>query len=126
MLKRGLFLFVVLVSLFLPATAYAQVHARPVSTATLSPSPTNQGTNLSTYSDPVTVTIDATADTGYTVANTYYKIDGGQQQNYSSPFTVSGSGTHSIEYWSVDNAGIEEFPHKSQSFIISPQQGVIN
>ena len=70
-LKRGLFLFVVLVSLFLPATAYAQVHARPVSTATLSPSPTNQGTNLSTYSDPVTVTIDAPLKTDYTKQEGY-------------------------------------------------------
>lgn len=125
-MKRGIFLFLLLVSLFVPATAYAQVHARPVSTATLSPSPTSPASGLTIYTDPVTVTLQATADSGYFIANIYYKIDGGAQQTYSSPFTVSGSGTHSIEYWSVDNAGIEEFPHKSQSFIISPQQGVVN
>lgn len=125
-MKRSIFFFLLLFSLLIPTTAHAQVHERPVSTATLSPAPTSPASGLTIYTDPVTVTIQATADTGYSIANIYYRIDGGQQQTYSSPFTVAGSGTHSMEFWSIDNAGIEEFPHKSQSFVVSPQQGVIN
>jgi hypothetical protein len=35
---------------------------------------------------------------------TYYKLDGGTQTEYTGPFTI-GEGTHTVEYWSVDNAG---------------------
>ncbi len=79
-------------------------HATPVTTATLSPTADGQGN----YSDPTTVTLSTTAASGYTIANTYYTLDGGSQQKYSSPFTVSGSGSHTITYWSVDNSGIPE------------------
>ncbi|MGH7204110.1 MAG: SdrD B-like domain-containing protein [Candidatus Levyibacteriota bacterium] len=79
-------------------------HATPTTTATFSPAPDNQGN----YSNPTTVTLSATAASGYTVANTYYTIDGGSQQTYSSLFTVTGNGSHTITYWSVDNAGVPE------------------
>lgn len=75
----------------LPIKVFADVHNRPVTTSTLSPSPSNPGQGLTIYSDPVTVTLQATADSGYTIANTYYEIDGGSQETYSTPFTVSGS-----------------------------------
>ena len=42
------------------------------------------------------------------VASIHYKIDGGAEQvKYSNPaqFTISESGAHSVEYWSVDEAG---------------------
>lgn len=107
-------------------TAPAPVHNKPLTTSALSPAPSNPANDLAIYSDPTTVTISATADSGYTVTNTYYKVYGGTQQTYSNPFTVSGSGSHSIEYWSVDNTGLEENPHKGQSFIINPQHGIIN
>lgn len=126
LVRSVLFILILFVSFFTPAEVFAQVHNRPVSTITLSPSPTTPGTNLSYYSDPVTVTLQATADTGYTIANIYYKLDGGPQQTYSAPFTVSGTGSHSVEVWSVDNSGIEELPRKNKSFIIDPQQGTIN
>ena len=92
----------------------------------MSPSPSNPGQGLTVYTDPVTVTLQAIADSGYTIANTYYEVDGGSQQTYATPFTVTGSGTHTITYWSVDNSGLQEYPTNTQSFIITPQQGVIN
>ncbi len=58
----------------------------------------------------VQVTLSATDNTGGSgVANTYYTIDNGAQQTYgSSAFSVSGQGTHTITYWSVDNANNTE------------------
>jgi hypothetical protein len=48
------------------------------------------------------------------VKATYYKIDDGEQQIYSEPFFI-GEGTHTVEYWSEDNAGnIED--HKTATF----------
>jgi hypothetical protein len=114
------------VFLLLPKAAYADVHNRPVTTATLSPDPTTVANDLSFYTDPVTVALSATADTGYSIQNTYYKIDGGAQEIYSGAFTVSGTGKHSIEYWSVDNSGIEESPHNTKNFTISYQSGTIS
>ncbi len=80
------------------------VHDAPVTTATLSPPADGQGN----YSDPTTVTLSATAASGYSVANTYYTVDGGSQQTYSSPFVISGTGSHTLTFWSVDNIGIPE------------------
>jgi len=48
---------------------------------------------------------------GQEIIATYYKIDGGPQIEYSYPFQLP-EGTHSIEYWSIDNlVGWE--PHKT-------------
>jgi hypothetical protein len=48
-------------------------------------------------------------DTGSGVAATYYSIDDGDAQVYGEPFTAElGTGTHTIEYWSVDIAGNTE------------------
>lgn len=104
----------------------APVHEKPITSASLNSNPATPGEGLQIYTDPVTVTLSAVADTGYSIANTYYKVDGGAQQTYTAPFTVSGSGTHSIEFWSFDNTGLEELPHKSKTFIINPQSAVIN
>jgi hypothetical protein len=82
------------------------VHALPVTTATTAPPANPQGE----YTDPVTVTLSATAYTGFTIQATYYTIDGGAKQTYSAPFAVSGLGTHSVKYWSVDNLGVYESP----------------
>lgn len=82
-------------------------HATPITTAVLSPTPNGQGQ----YTDPTTVTLSATAATGYSIAHTYYTLDGGSQQTYTAPFTVAGNGSHVITYWSVDNSGVPENPN---------------
>jgi len=78
--------------------------APPVTTAKLSSSQNTSGN----YVDPGTVMLIATPSAGFNIAHTYYKIDNGLQQTYSSPFPVSGAGNHTIMYWSIDNAGLTE------------------
>jgi len=79
-------------------------HQTPVTTASLSPTPFSDGT----YADPTTVTLSASAASGFSVASTHYTIDGGSQQIYTTPFTATGAGSHTITYWSVDNSGVPE------------------
>lgn len=75
------------------------------------------------YTGTVTVTLTAT-DAYSTVADTYYTLDGGPQQTYSWPFTVSGDGVHTITFWSVDAAGNTETAH-SQTIDIDATPPVI-
>lgn len=89
-------------------TAAAPVHDRP-STGVAIASPIVLASNFTTYPDPAVVTLSPSAASSYTVANTYYKLDGGSTETYSTPFNVEGSGTHTMEYWSVDNTGLEEY-----------------
>ncbi len=91
------------------------VHAAPVTTAILT-------TRLSdeTYSDPTTVSLSAVASSGFTVTNTYYTVDGGAKQIYTTPFTVSGSGSHMITYWSIDSLGVSETPNTKSFSIDDP------
>lgn len=101
------------------------IHAAPVTAVVLSPAPNAQNE----YEDPTTVTLSAQAASGFSITNTYYTVDGGSQQTYSSPFIVSGEGSHDITYWSVDNAGVYELP-KTTNFTIhqnvAPVVGTIN
>jgi len=71
----------------------------PTTVASLSPAADGSGS----YSGPVTITLDATPAAGMTIDSTYYTIDGGPQQSYSSPFTIPGVGNHTLTYWSIDN-----------------------
>ncbi|HLH22562.1 MAG TPA: carboxypeptidase-like regulatory domain-containing protein [Chloroflexota bacterium] len=91
------------------------VHDPPVTAASTSPAPDAQGQ----YSGPVTVTLSRSVYSGFT-ANTYYRVDQGSQQTYSAPFTVSGTGTHSVQYWSVDNAGVYETAKLQVINIVAP------
>jgi large repetitive protein len=59
----------------------------------------------------VTVLLDASDNSGGSgVASTHYNVDGGTDQAGTS-VSVSGDGTHTISYYSVDNAGNKETPH---------------
>jgi outer membrane protein assembly factor BamB len=62
------------------------------------------------YHESVQVTLAATDGTSG-VANTFYTLDGGATQTYTSPFTVSADGSHAIDYWSVDAVGNAETSH---------------
>ncbi len=89
------------------------VHDPPVTTVSLTPSPDALGN----YADPVTASLSATATSGYSVATTYYNVDGGSTLTYNGPFTISGDGRHSLKYWSVDSVGVFEAT-KILSFIV--------
>jgi hypothetical protein len=76
-----------------------------------------QGTN-GWYTGPVNVMLIATDIDGPSdIAATSYKLDGGSTRTYTGPFPVSGNGTHTIVFGSVDQALNVEIP-KSQSFMI--------
>jgi hypothetical protein len=53
------------------------------------------------------VSLDAT-DSLSGVAATFYTLDSGAQQTYSSAFTISADGQHVVTYWSVDAIGNTE------------------
>ena len=68
------------------------------------------------FNFPITVTLSATDDLSG-VANTFYTINGGPTQTYSSTFSITNDGIYSIEYWSVDVAGNTE-THKTRAVTI--------
>jgi hypothetical protein len=75
----------------------------PITTASLSGT---QGDN-GWYTGDVTVSLAAQA-AGVAIGGTFYTIDGGSQQSYTGPFTVSGDAVHTVIYWSADAAGNAE------------------
>jgi hypothetical protein len=64
-------------------------------------------------SSPVSVTLNA-SDSVSGVANTFFNLNGGPAQTYTSTFTISNDGAYNIEYWSVDMAGNTEI-HKTRT-----------
>jgi outer membrane protein assembly factor BamB len=56
------------------------------------------------YQNPAQVSLNA-SDGGSGVANTFYAVDGGGAQTYSAPVIVTGDGSHTVNYWSVDAVG---------------------
>lgn len=84
----------------------------------------------------VKATYTGTATIGFAAPNftfTYYRLDGGPKQSITTVTGVdqlpvsesvrvappaSGLEAHTIEYWSVDDGGREELPHKVASFTV--------
>jgi plastocyanin len=81
----------------------------PTTTASLDPASPGPG---GTYAEPVTVTLSATDEGGSGVAQTRYRIDGGESKPYGGPITVSAPGQHAIAYASSDHAGNVEDEHE--------------
>ena len=77
--------------------------AAPVTSASLSPDPVD-----GVYTDP-TVTLTAIPGAGgAAVTVTTYSIDGGAPTTYKGPFTITGTGTHRLTYFSTDvDGGVE-------------------
>ena len=65
------------------------------------------GGNPEWYPGPVFVGLNA-SDNLSGVASSFYRVDGGAAQTYTSMFSISSDGVHSVEYWSVDVAGNTE------------------
>ena len=64
------------------------------------------------WSTSVQVTLSS-SDNLSGIANTFYKLDGGATQTYTSAFSVTSNGAHTLSYWSVDVAGNTESVHSS-------------
>ena len=62
------------------------------------------------FTAPVTVTLSAT-DNLSGVTGSFYRVDNGPTQTYTSPFSITSNGNHSVEFWSVDVAGNTETHH---------------
>jgi hypothetical protein len=91
----------------------------PVSSATFS------GTlSGGVYTTSVTVTESAT-DASSGVATKFYSLDGGANVTYSSPFTVSTTGAHTVKIYSRDNAGNSETAHSYAFTIKSPTATIL-
>ena len=59
------------------------------------------------HTGPVSVALVA-SDNLSGVASTFYSIDGGSAQPYSTTFSISNDGVHNVQFWSVDVAGNSE------------------
>jgi hypothetical protein len=88
----------------------------PVTTATLS------GTMIHNYYSSAVIFKATATDDLSGVAATYYKLDGGSQQTYSAQVSI-GTGTHYVEYWSVDNAGNIEVHKFTPTFVVDAGTG---
>lgn len=70
------------------------------------------------YKSSVQVSLSAEDGiSGSGVKNTFYTIDSGSQTTYTSSFSVSGQGSHTVQYWSVDNVDNTE-TMKTETFKI--------
>jgi cytochrome c len=77
---------------------------KPVTTA--STDPANPPGAAGWFTGPVTVTLAAADEPGGSgVDRVEYTVDGGAATPYTAPFTLTGDGTHTVTYRSVDKAG---------------------
>jgi hypothetical protein len=81
-------------------------------TVDLKPPLTQNDYSGSWHTTNFTILLNASDDNG--VSETYYRLNDGSIQNFSRngfPFITLEGSNNTIEYWSTDNAGNEEFPH---------------
>jgi hypothetical protein len=89
--------------------------AAPVTVATLTPEAVD-----GVYTDP-TVTLTATPGAGgAAVTGTTYSIDGGAPTHYTVPFTITGTGVHTLTYFSTDSDGGIERQHVTEVVVNDP------
>jgi hypothetical protein len=70
-----------------------------------------------TYLEPARINYSMTDNGKIGVGTIYTKVDGGPKQAGSS-IRIYEIGTHTIEFWGVDQAGNEELPHNTATFRI--------
>ena len=70
--------------------------------------PSGTAGNAGWWRSDVQVTLSASDGSGIGVATTQYRVDGGGWATYNTPFTVSGEGSHTVEYRSTDGLGNQE------------------
>src|SRR5437773_2500583 len=81
--------------------------------STTTPGPTTAATLAGTagsgswFVTPVGVTLTA-SDAASVIVATNYSVDAGTWQEYMAPFTVSGDGNHTVQFYSVNAAGFTE------------------
>lgn len=63
--------------------------------------------NQQWFTSPVSVTLNA-SDNLSGVASTFYSINAGSAQTYTTTFSIASDGVYTIEFWSVDVAGNTE------------------
>jgi Peptidase family M1 domain len=87
----------------------------PQTTATLSPEPVG-----GQFTDP-TVTLTAVpGPSGAAVDATTVSVDGGAEQPYNGPFTLTGTGTHTVTFFSTDAAGAIEQKRSIEILVNDP------
>ena len=79
-------------------------HAPPPAPDTTAP--TTVSNAVATYTASASIKLTAT-DSNSGVAATYYRLDGGATQS-GATVSVTTTGTHTLEFWSVDSAGNTE------------------
>ncbi|WP_308634044.1 PKD domain-containing protein [Paenibacillus silvisoli] len=90
----------------------------PTTSAALSPAvPDGSG---GSYLNPVTVTLTVEDDSSG-AAKTEYRVNEGEWETYSAPFTINEDGTYTIAYRSTDHAGNVEAV-KQVSFVIGASE----
>jgi hypothetical protein len=93
-------------------STFAEVLDNLAPTTTESQMPATPDGQNGWYVGPVKVTLTAADDAGGSgVASTSYRIDGGPWQTYTAPITITADGTHTVDYYSTDNAGNTEATH---------------
>jgi hypothetical protein len=87
------------------ATVHLLVTPGPETTLALDPAAPNGGSGW--YVSDVTAALTA-ADAHVGVERTEYRLNGGEWLVYEGPFTIGEEGVHTLEFFSIDTAGIAE------------------